>query len=170
MVESVRTSTITTESEMMQTTERVPYLESGEFGYTTDPRRLEGVRNFVSDAVRDGWGIEQTYPGREPVESAATLTRDGFKMMAFARDASGDERRVRSRTSYMASISIWGPDGLAINPPQFYDFDAIQAGVRFCEYCGARDVSTHRVGFAGRACADCLPGQRKAQEYPGWCD
>ena len=119
--------------------ERIPYRESGEFGYTSDPARLEGVRQFVADAVRDGWSIGPTYPGGEPQERAATLTREG-------------------------------PDGLAIRPPPFYDFSVIAAGVRHCEYCGADDVGTQRVGFAGRTCAACRPEQAKIQEYPGWSD
>lgn len=152
--------------------ERVPYVESGEYGYTSDPKRLEGVRQFVADAVRDGWTIRQTYPGGEPQESAATLTRDGFKIMALARDYTGEgvAGAFRPTVSYMASINIWGPDGLAIQPPQFYDFAAIAAGLRHCEYCGADDVVTQRVGFAGRTCAACHPKQAKVQEYPGWCD
>ncbi len=136
-----------------------------DFGFTNDQGRLDAARAFRDAAAADGWSIAPTYGASESVERAASLERDGFKMMVMAR-TSGEGAKWR----YEAKISIWGPDGLAIKPPNEYDFSAIAASLRRCNYCPATDVDTQRVGFAGRCCEACLPEQRKRVEYPGWTD
>jgi len=143
-------------------TDRVPYLPSGEWGFTNDPLRLAGAQQFRDDAVADGWNIAPTYE-TEAVDRAAKLRRDGYVMMVLTRTKLG-------KWAFEAQVNIWGPDGLAINPPEFYDFAEIESRTRICSYCKKTDVETQRVGFAGRCCADCLPDMRKRIETPGWCD
>lgn len=145
---------------------RAPYLNAGEFGFTNDENVMKGVRQYVSDAVADGWTIEPTYK-TESADRAAHLRRDGFVMSVIARD---DRDQKGRRYMFSASVSIWGPDGMAIRPPRFYNFDEIKARVRACDHCGAKDVETVRYSFAGRCCAKCLPEMRAKYEKPGWCD
>lgn len=140
--------------------ERPPYLPSGEWGFTNDPDRLQGAKQFRDDAVADGWGVEPTYQN-ESIESASRLQRDGYVMLVVTREKVG-------KWAFEAEVNIWGPDGLAIRAPEFYDFDEIERRTRTCNYCGNGDVPTQRVGFAGRCCASCLPGARKKIETPGW--
>lgn len=140
--------------------ERTPYRPSGEWGFTNEPARLRGAKQFRDDAVADGWSIEPTYIS-ESVDSASRLKRDGFVMLIVTREKVG-------KWEFEANVNIWGPDGLAIRPPEFYDFSKIELGTRTCNYCGKSDVPTERVGFAGRCCAACLPEARRKIETPGW--
>lgn len=139
-------------------------MSASEFGFSNDRADLETVREWVAAAVADGWNIEPTYK-TEPQESAATLSKNGFRAMALMRDRGEiHDRRYR----YEAHVSAWGPDGLAISVPKRYDFALIEKAVRRCGECGREDVDTQRVGFAGRVCAGCLPEARKKHEYSGW--
>lgn len=123
------------------------------------------VAAFRDAAITDGWNARPTYK-IEGQDRACTLERDGFTIMLISRaDATREGKML-----YFASISIWGPDGLAIEPPTEYSFDEIRARVRWCSECGEKNVDTMRVGFAGRVCSKCLPAAKKKHEYPGWCD
>jgi len=137
-----------------------------DFGFTNDIARWQAVNAYRDAAATDGWSIRPTY-GSESIERAASLERDGFKMMVLSRDNSDQKAR---KWKYEAQVSIWGPDGLAINPPATYDFAKIEALTRHCNYCKADDIETERVGFAGRCCAKCLPSMRAKIETPGWCN
>lgn len=141
--------------------ERIPYRPSGEWGFTNDPDRIQGAKQFRDDAVADGWSIEPTYGDHEPMERAAKLCRDGYAMSVITREKTGGWQ-------FEAKVHIWGPDRLAIDPPEFYDFAEIERRTRICGYCGATEVRTQRVGFAGRCCENCLPAMRKRIETPGW--
>lgn len=145
--------------------DRVPYYSTGMFGFTDDEARMESVRQYVRDAITDGWTIEPTYT-TESVERAAHLKREGFVMSVLTRD----NRDRKSKCPYETSISIWGPDGLAISVPSVYDFAEIQRRIRVCSACGKSDIDTERYSFAGRCCAECLPAMRAKHEKPGWCD
>ena len=134
-----------------------------EWGFTNDPADLCAVQRWRDAAILDGWSSAQRY-GNETIESACELTRDGFMCSILTR--SND--RNRNKWSFTAKISIWGPDGLAIRPPATYSMEEIRAGLRTCFACGATDVDTQPVGFAGRVCEACLPEQRRIHEYPGW--
>ncbi|MCF8534075.1 MAG: hypothetical protein K9G48_13790 [Reyranella sp.] len=133
-----------------------------DFGLTNDVTRLEAARAYVAAAVADGWGIEPSYSS-EPIESAAKLRREGFQMSVLMRV----QDPARS-TRYQVSISVWGPDGLVIRPPDAYDWVKIKGGLRRCNNCNAEDVDTERYSFAGRCCAACLPKMRADHEKPGW--
>jgi hypothetical protein len=127
-------------------------------------RRTEHLRlcrEWREAAEADGWEFQPTYM-TEAVERAFRGTREGFVIQGICR--SGNERYPAPS----ASIHIWGPDGLAIKPPLTYDMEAIRRGVRVCGYCGADDVDTVRVGFAGRCCRACEPTVRPRVETPGW--
>lgn len=128
-----------------------------EWGLTNDPKWRDLALVYLAAALNDGWESKDA--------TAEHFTKDGFTMHILARDG-GDGHGVFYR--YQCSISIWGPDHLAIKPPDTYDWDAIQAGVRHCNYCDADDVETERVGFAGRCCAACVEKQRGRLERPGW--
>lgn len=131
------------------------------FGFTNDKSVYDAAVKFRDDAVDDGWEIKPTYK-TEDVNSAASLSRDGFSMMVLARD------KGAGKWKYEAKVSIWGPDKLAIRAPAKYDYNKITSGLRKCTECGAEDVDCKRVGFAGRCCAPCLPKAKKKYEYPGW--
>ena len=139
-------------------------MSDNEFGFSNDVKDLESVRQWVAAAAADGWNINPSYR-TESVESAATLDKDGFRVLALMRDrGENHDRRYR----YEAKVSAGGPDGLAISVPRIYDFALIRKAVRCCGECGKDDVETERVGFAGRVCASCLPEARKKHEFPGW--
>lgn len=112
-------------------------------------------------AVADGWAIEPTY-AHEPQEQAFRLRRDGYVIQGLARPAHPEWGMPAP------SIYIWGPDGLAIEPPLVYDSAAILRGVETCSKCHAHPVETERVGFAGRYCAPCATIVRPQIERPGW--
>ena len=139
-----------------------------DFGFTNDQARYDAAIAWRTAAIADGWKAEPIYPATEhsvgeSMERACKLTRDGFVAQVYTRSPSG-------RWKFEAKVNAWGPDRRAILVPVVYSWEAIQAGVRTCRYCKAVDVETHLVGFAGRACAACLPEQRRRQECPGWCD
>ena len=115
-------------------------------------RSKENVKNFIADAIADGWECKPRHEG-ESVESSAELTRDGFIISALNRDGTSRLRADRS-------ISCWGPDSLAVIMPEKYSLEAIVNGVNICSYCGA-EGETFRVGFAGRSCASCRPEQER---------
>jgi hypothetical protein len=134
-----------------------------DFGFTNDTARLRAAEAFRDAAADDGWSINPTY-GSEGIERASKLEREGFKMLILTRDNSDK----KGNWKHEAKVSIWGPDGLAIKPPETYDFAEIKARTRRCLYCKAENVDTQRVGFAGRCCEKCLPEQRAKIETPGW--
>lgn len=130
------------------------------YGFTNDKAELERVQKFVADAVADGWMIRPTYD-TESVNRHATLDREGFKLMAKTRTDVGSWK-------YETQINGWGPDGLVIRIPDVYSWTAIQDAVRVCDNCGKHVAQTHRYGFAGRCCAECLPAMQKEYECEGW--
>lgn len=107
-------------------------------------------------AIADGWDHEPTYGTHEDELRACRLSRDGWKAQVITRGLPTDK------------VSAWGPDGLAVCIAEPYDWTALQDGLRTCAYCGAKDVDTQRLAFAGRCCAECLPAMREKHEFPGW--
>ena len=136
------------------------------------PKRLtiEDVRAWREAAIADGWSLAPMYPRHEDATRAGTLTRDGFVIQAIARPAGSNIRTHRSGGADEASLAGWGPDSLAIMVAVPYSFEALVTATRVCHSCKANDVNTFRVSFAGRVCAECLPGERTRLETPGWCD
>jgi hypothetical protein len=145
----------------------IPYVHghAGDFGFTDDESMWLAVQHWRDAALADGWSIAPTYGDHEPVESAARLTRPGGWVVQVL---SRDRRETGRGKAFEATIHAWGPDGLAVTPPPIYDFAAMQSGLRTCLACGATDVATQRVNFAGRVCITCLPEQRRLTERPGW--
>ncbi len=133
-----------------------------QWGFTDDPKELERIIEFRDAAVRDGWAIQRTYPNHEPIESAASLEKDGFKMMILSRPT--------ELHKFDANIHIWGPDRLAIKIPDGYSWESIKDGLGVCGFCGKTKVETRGVAFANRVCEECYPEAKKKLEYPGWCD
>jgi hypothetical protein len=129
-------------------------------------QQVERATKFRDAAVADGWSIEPTYEGSEDVSRAAKLRRDGFVMSVLTRTPTDKPYQ----NYYEGSVSIWAPDGMSVKTPNEYSYEAIVAGVRTCNECGATDVETHRFSFAGRCCAKCLPAARRVAEPPGWAD
>ena len=117
---------------------------------------LESVRRFVLDAEEDGWSAVATYMPYESIDKAVTLKRDGWVIQAI----------MRSETDF--SLHIWGPDSLAVSPPDEYSWDTLQDGLVHCNHCGADGVTTTRLGFAGRVCPPCRSLLVDKVEYPGW--
>lgn len=139
---------------------------------TNDDVEFERVVRWRAAAVADGWSIAPTYPGTEPADRAARLSRDGFTIQILTRDMlawfEAGKQSWKPKVRYSLSITIWGPDGLQIDPPHEYDGAAIIAGLRHCMNCGADDVETQRFSFAGRCCAACRPEMSRLTEQPGW--
>lgn len=131
--------------------------------------QLRHVQKFRDDAVKDGWSIKPTYSSHESVESASSLSKNGFSMLILTRTHDLN-KYPNVNNLYEVDISIWGPDELAIEVPDRYDMQKIIDGMRFCKQCGKTDVDTFRYSFAGRCCKDCLPALREEYEQPGWCD
>jgi hypothetical protein len=133
-----------------------------EFGLTNSQADIDAVHAFREAAKADGWTCEPTYAS-EPEESAARLSREGFTMQLLSR-----ANKPPNRYGFQAQVNIWGPDGLAINPPEVYDWQKIKAGLTTCSNCGKTDVPTQRYSFAGRACEACLPEMRAKHERGNW--
>lgn len=107
-------------------------------------------------AIADGWQHEPLYAPHETEEQACRMARDGFKAHVIVRGNHGD------------SVAVWGPDGMQVRVPREYTWEAVVAGLRTCQPCGATDVDTVRYSFAGRCCAACRPAMARQHEYPGW--
>lgn len=128
---------------------------------------MKAVVQFREDAHADGWSCEPTYPSSEPLERAATLARDGYKIHLISRQREGE-------LGGEASVHLWGPDELSIDPKRderglpVYDWAFIRAGVERCNICGKASLKIGRYSFAGRACEACLPEAKRVTEYPGW--
>lgn len=131
-------------------------------------KHLQQVQKFRDNAVKDGWSIKPIYD-HESVESASSLSKDGFSMLILTRTHDLN-KYPNVKNIYEVDVSIWGPDGLAIEVPDHYDMQKIIDGMWFCKHCGKTDVDTFRYSFAGRCCKDCLPAMREKHERPGWCD
>lgn len=133
-----------------------------DFGFTNDVRQMEAAENWRVAAIADGWAYEPMYPPQEAVEVSTKLRKEGWVAHVITRNNPGP------LWQYQAEVSVWGPDGLWVNPGEIYNFENLQANLRYCMYCGSHDVDTQRVSFAGRCCVPCLEAQRKISEFPGW--
>ena len=153
-------------SDALYTSREFVRWKSDPFGRTTSREILALVEKWRDDAVADGWSIRPTYDS-EDQSRAAKLEKDGFVASLLTRDDDGGGGK---KYPFEASIWVWGPDELAINPGVVYDWQTILDGQRKCGYCPATDVDTQRVGFAGRCCAVCRPKVAAELERPGWCD
>ena len=134
-----------------------------------DEQAVQVVHRFREAAIADGWSAQPTYEGHETVERAARLYREGFQLQLLSRAPTGKP----FENFYHASISAWGPDGLAIETPgngEYPGFAFFIAGTKRCAKCERGDVETVRVGFAGRYCRECAPEARKRFETPGWTE
>lgn len=128
-----------------------------DWGLTNDPIWKERASAFREAAIADGW--------RPTDDTGEHFMKDGYAMHVLSRDE-GPEHHGLYR--YHTSVAIWGPDGMAIAPPNLYDWKTIQAGITTCNYCGKKGIEPQRVSFAGRCCIECLPGLRDSLERPGW--
>jgi hypothetical protein len=126
---------------------------------------LEWAKGFRDDAIADGWNIEKTYEN-ESVDSASTLTKNGFKMLVITRNHQSPV--IRTQRVIQGSVNIFGPDGLAIESPVKYSWELIEKGLHKCCFCKADGKKTVKVGFTNRVCEDCLPKAKKKFETPGW--
>ena len=136
--------------------------------FTDSKKIFDKTVAFKEAAIADGWEAESMYKN-EDISQACALTRDGYHMQILTRDFESEPRpRLKPRHRYECDVSIWGPDRLAIKPPEEYNSEMIIAGCTTCNLCGATDVETHRYSFAGRACDGCLPAAKAEHEKPGW--
>lgn len=130
--------------------------------------RVEDAAAFRDAAVADGWTIRPTYD-HEPQHSAASLDRDGWHMSVLTRTDSDFPVGPNS----VGSVSLWGPDRAHVETPDVYSMEALEKGLRECGYCDRKDVDTFQVAFASRVCAECLPEQKRIQEWTSgtssWC-
>jgi len=107
--------------------------------------------------LADGWSSAAIYASQFDPTKSARFTRDGWKIAVYrAADSLGRD-----------SISAWGPDGLAIDVPAVYSWEALQTALLVCGGCDAVG-KTVRLGFAGRVCPACREKYVARVEYPGW--
>ena len=132
-------------------------------GGVSETLTIADVHAFLEAAVADGWIATESYPGHEPLKQAFTLNKDGWIVHGLARP-----KGWAHYTRDCADLVAWGPDRLQIVMPKTYSAEAMQAGLRTCQNCGATDVETQRYSFAGRCCAACRPEMARLTEYPGW--
>ena len=137
-----------------------------DFGFTNNENEIERVRKWRNDAIADGWSHKPTYGDGEEEDRACSLEKDGWKALILTRI--NDTKR--HKFSFEAEVSVWGPDGLSINPSPVYNFDLMKQDIRTCHSCNKINIETFRFSFAGRCCKECLPEMRRKHEYPGWCD
>ena len=127
---------------------------------TTSPERVEAedlrLREWVRDAVSDGWLATATYPGHESITTAVRLSKEGWGAQAIIRGNPAD------------SISVWGPDRLTVLVPIKYSWETLQEGLTTCQFCHKRNTPTVRISFAGRCCTECRAILAPKLEYPGW--
>ena len=128
-------------------------------------QQYEKAIQWKTDAVADGWLIKPTYK-IEPVESAATLERENFVAQIYTRYKESKPKEYQ----YDGSVSVWGPDRLAIDVQHPYSWKQLNDELRYCHSCNSKDVDTVRISFAGRCCKKCLPELRKTHEPSGWYD
>jgi hypothetical protein len=107
-------------------------------------------------ALKDGWSMEPLHE-HASWEAAARLERQGFVAYVYA-------------TPKDPAVFVWGSDKLGLHSTVEYSWDALVRGLRICLECGAEDVPTQRVWFAGRVCETCLPAARVKYETKGWAD
>lgn len=131
-----------------------------DFGFTNDEAKIVAAETWRDAAAADGWSMTPTYAPHEGIERAAKLLHpDGYQAQIITRRRRAEDRH--KKWAGEASVSVWGPDGLSIRSPYVYDMAAIRAATEKCHYCKAFPVKTVRVGFAGRACEACQPGEEK---------
>lgn len=118
---------------------------------------------WVKDAIADGWLAEPTYKG-EDIDNATRLMKEGFIVLAIDRV---EKKQPWGITPAQQSVHVWGPDGLAIDPPETYSMEELKRKLRICGYCG-KEGPTKRIGFAGRTCDECHAKNVSRIEYPGW--
>lgn len=129
-------------------------------------REVARVRQWIRDAVADGWEIKPTYE-REGMNTACTLDREGWRVMSCRRPPGHGVGQFKNKRGNI-SISMWGPDGVSVNIEFPYNWERLQQLLTRCEFCGREGLETERVGFANRSCKECLPAARKQIETPGW--
>jgi hypothetical protein len=115
----------------------------------------EQIQAWRAAAEADGWEVNPTY-SHEPVDRAATMSREGFQAQAITRGNRGDE------------LTIWGPDKLQVTVPDAYLWATLTENLKRCMECARVVAHVQRVGFAGRCCDACLPSARRRDEFPGW--
>ena len=134
-----------------------------EWGYTNKDSDIEQVRQFVKDAVKDGW-TQTKYYDSEELDQSCRLYKDGFVISVLTRNLKGP------RWKYQASVDAWADDGLAVRLDSVYKWTIFENAKTTCNICLASGVETHRYSFAGRCCVACLDAARKEHESPGWCE
>lgn len=134
-----------------------------DYGYTNSDSEIESVRQFVADAIADGWVQSKRYDS-EPVERSCELTKDDFKMAVLTRVGGV------GKWKYQTSIHAWAPDRLAIRLKEKYDWSIFENAQTTCNLCFKTGVETQRYSFAGRCCSECIDQARKDHEQPGWCN
>lgn len=134
-------------------------MDKETYGYTNSDAKYATVCAFRDAAVKDGWTIGPN--GNESQETWARLTRGDWVGHVLARKNVG-------KWKYQAEVSIWAPDKLSIIVPDIYSWEEIQAAIRTCCLCGAKDVDTQRYSFAGRCCKSCRPAAAEKYERGNW--
>ena len=116
---------------------------------------LKEAQTWRDEAIADGWSHSPIYK-HEAEDTACHLEREGFVASVYVRNERG------------CHVCVWGPDTLAIEPPNPYDWNLVVYRTHICAYCGNYFDKTVRIGFAGRCCPECRKKHLAEVEYPGW--
>ena len=116
---------------------------------------IKGTK-WIESCVADNWEKLLIYPGSS--SESMRLMREEFVIHIY------DQPWLKG-----GSVSAWGPDGLALELPEEYDWEAIQANINLCSMCG-KVGPTVSLGFASRVCKQCRIENVARVEYPGWCN
>lgn len=104
-----------------------------EFGFTNDSREYQRVIAWRDAAIADGW--EHGPQSSEAEERWSRLTRDGFVCQILTRSRGNwvpdpnwpNHPNPHGKWAYEAQVSMWGPDGVSVNPGLVYDWGKIEA-------------------------------------------
>jgi len=134
-----------------------------DYGYTNNESEIESIRQFVRDAIADGW-VQTVRYDNETVDESCELRKDDFVMAVLTRT------KGVGKWKYQATVHAWAPDKLTVKLKEKYDWSIFENAQTTCNLCLKTGVKTQRYSFAGRCCADCITQARKDHEQPGWCD
>lgn len=107
--------------------------------------------------LADGWDVEAICRNKCLPDASLRFERDGWKIEIY-----------RLTDSAAEDIMAWGPDGMALELPESYNFEQMEANLLLCHRHGDYVEETVRLGFSERVCRPCRQEYRAGVEYPGW--
>ena len=111
----------------------------------------------------DGWESSPIYNqyARDHGDRSFEYHRDGWTIHIY-------DQPAHFKTERQISIAAWGPDRLAVELPEVYNFEQMERNLLLCCYCKKYVSETVSIGFAGRCCPECRKLHAHEVEYRGW--